>query len=59
MRAAVARAIAFCGENHVRPSGVVTGGYVRTRNNIPYKVYADIARHVARELDKKSALCVK
>ena len=52
--AAVAQAIAYCNEIGIKPPGVDTGGYVRARNKIPYKVYADLARHLARELDKKT-----
>ena len=52
--AAVATAIAYCTELAIKPPGVDTGGYVRARNKIPYEVYADLARHVARELDTRA-----
>lgn len=52
--AAVARAIAYCHEMDIKPPGVDTGGYCRARGKIPYKVYADLAKHIARELDKRA-----
>lgn len=52
--AAVAKAIAYCNEMGLKAPGIDTGGYCRARAKIPYKVYADLARHLARELDKKA-----
>ena len=52
--AAVATAIAYCTEVGVKPPGIDTGGYVRARNKIPCGVYADLARHVARELETRA-----
>jgi len=52
--AAVATAIAYCTELAIKPPGTDTGGYVRARNKIPYEVYADLTRHVARELDARA-----
>ncbi|MCL2624624.1 MAG: IS4 family transposase [Planctomycetaceae bacterium] len=52
--AAVATAIAYCHEVGVKAPDVDTGGYVRARNKIPAKVYADLAGHLARELEARS-----
>ena len=48
-RRAIVRDIAYCNEIGIK----APGGYCRVRAKIPYKVYADLARHLARELDKK------
>ena len=52
--AAVATAIAYCNELGIKSPGTDTGGYVRARNKIPCGVFADLARHTARELDNKA-----
>lgn len=51
--AAVAKAVAYCNEIGAKTPGTDTGGYVRARSKIPAGVYADLSRHVARELENR------
>jgi hypothetical protein len=51
--AAVAMIVAYCTEIGTKAPSVDTGNYVRARNKIPVGVYADLAQHVARELENR------